>query len=386
MSFAPEEESSAADAAPSFPLAGEEGAVCFVGSQAIVVAPVFYEIEKPIFGVGVAPGIVMSWRMYFPMHTAHSTRTRLAVLLTILAALATLAACGASANTPQGPEKPLLTTDAIGTTITIPTTAPQRIISETPADSEILGALNVDSRVIAVDYYTDYPADLAARPKITDGQTFNLNDEAILGYKPDLVLGYGGYFKADEQKLEAAHVAVVDLPLVTSLADSLTELKLMGQLVHEDAKASSVASSLQRRINAVESKVAGAQPVSVYVEDGTYNGQYSTFGKGSYGDELIRDAGGSNIFANDADSGGYPNVSAEAIVAANPQVIVLTEGTQFGGDPKSVAARPGWSVIAAVRDGKVYAANSNDFARPDAVRLVSALEDLARVLHPDRVS
>ncbi|HLZ23165.1 MAG TPA: ABC transporter substrate-binding protein [Ktedonobacterales bacterium] len=317
------------------------------------------------------------------MRTSVSVRSHLAGVLVLLAVLATLAACGGSASAPPAPEKPLLAKDAIGSAITIPASAPQRIVSETPADSEILAALGVNSRVIAVDFYTDFPADLAAKPKITDGQTFNLNDEAILGYKPDLVLGYGGYFKSDEQKLGAAHIAVVDLPLVASLADSLTELKLVGQLVHADAKASSVASALQQRITAVTSKVAGAQPVSVYMEDGTYNGQYSTFGAGSYGDELIRDAGGTNIFASDADSGGYPNVSAEAIVKANPQVIILTEGTQFGGDPKAASARPGWSVIAAVRTNRVYAVTPNDFSRPDAVRLVSALEDLAKVLHPD---
>lgn len=321
------------------------------------------------------------------MRTSVSIRPHWAgLLLSLCALLATLAACGTSTSAPQGPEKPLLIKDAIGATITIPASAPQRIISETPADSEILAALGVNSRVVAVDYYTDYPADLAAKPKITDGQTFNLNDEAILGDKPDLVLGYGGYFKSDEQKLAAAHIAVVDLPLVTSLADSLTELKLVGQLVHADAKATSVATGLQRRISAVESKVAGTQPVSVYMEDGTYNGQYSTFGKGSYGDELIHDAGGTNIFAADADSGGYPNVSAEAIVKANPQVIVLTEGTQFGGDPKTVSARPGWSVIAAVQSNRVYALNPDDFSRPDAVRLVAALEELAKALHPDLFS
>ncbi|MGH2517344.1 MAG: ABC transporter substrate-binding protein [Ktedonobacterales bacterium] len=315
-----------------------------------------------------------------------SLRFHLGGLLSLLAALVAVAACGTSANAPAGPEKPLLAKDAIGTTIVIPTTAPQRIISETPADSEILAALGVASRVVAVDYYTDFPAALAAKPKITDGQTFNLNDEAILGYKPDLVLGYGGYFKSDEQKLAAAHISVVDLPLVASLADSLTELKLAGQLVHADATATTVAASLQQRISAVEHKVAGAQPVSVYMEDGTYNGLYSTYGQGSYGDELIRDAGGTNIFAGDSDSGGYPNVSAEAIVKANPQVIVLTEGIQAGGDPTTVAARPGWSVIAAVRNNRVYAVTANDFARPDAVRLVAALEDLAKVLHPDLVS
>jgi iron complex transport system substrate-binding protein len=312
---------------------------------------------------------------------------RLAVIisLALLMALsvASLVGCGSASTTSARPQSPAIAVDALGNPISIPTKAPQRIISETPTDSEILAALGVDARVVAVDYYTDYPADLAAKPKITDGQTFTLNDEAILGYQPDLVVGYGGYFKPDEQKLIAAGVQVVDLPLVTTVQQSLTEVRLVGQIVHADAAAARQIAALQRRIDAVTHSVAGVRTPSVYMEDGTYNGQYSTFGQGSYGDDLIRLAGGSNIFASDGDSGGYPNVSAESIIQANPAYIITIEGTQFGGAPKDVAARPGWSVIAAVRDGHVYALDPNDFGRPDAPRLVSALEALAKTLHPD---
>ena len=312
----------------------------------------------------------------------HASR-RLLALVTMLVGLLGLAACGAGTATATGPEKPLIAKDAIGSTIAIPAKAPQRIITETPADSEILGALGVDSRVVAVDYYTDMPADLAAKPKITDGQSFNLNVEAIAGYKPDLVLGYGGYFTADEKKLQALDIQVVDLPIVATIEDSVTELRLVGQVVHADAKAQQVASALTKRIAAVTKKTAAAQHVTVYMEDGTYNGQFATFGKGSYGDELIRLAGGTNVFANDGDSAGYPNVSAETIIQDNPQVIVLAEGVQFGGDPKAAAARPGWSTIAAVQTSRVYAVDTNDFSRPDAPRMVTALEELAKLLHPE---
>ena len=304
--------------------------------------------------------------------------------LLVALTLAALAGCGSSTPAASsGPEKPALAVDALGNPIAIPAKAPQRIISETPADSELLAAVGVDARVVAVDYYTDYPADLAAKPKITNGQTFTLNDEAILGYQPDLLVGYGAYFKADEQKLISAGVTVVDLPLVATLRQSLTELKLVGQLVHADAAADAQLASLQSRVDAVTHKVAGAQTPSIYMEDGTYNDQYSTFGKGSYGDDLIHLAGGNNIFATDSDSGGFPNVGAESIIQANPAVIVTVEGTAVGGDPKAVAARPGWSAIAAVQNGRVYALNSDDFSRPDAPRLVNALEELAKALHPD---
>jgi iron complex transport system substrate-binding protein len=319
------------------------------------------------------------------MRTHGFASLRLFPFLAILAALLGLAACGSTTTTitASGPAKPLIAKDAIGSAITIPASAPKRIITETPADSEILGALGLDSSVVAVDYYTDTPADLAAKPKITDGQSFNLNVEAITGYKPDLLLGYGGYFKTDEQKLQALGIQVVDLPLVTTVEDSVTELRLVGQIAHADAKAQQVAAVLTQRISAVTSKAGSAQHETVYMEDGTYNGQFSTFGNGSYGDELIRLAGGTNIFASDSDSGGYPNVSGETIIHDNPEVIVLAEGAQFGGDPKAAAARPGWSSIAAVQSGHLYAVDTNDFSRPDAPRMVKALETLAKLLHPE---
>jgi iron complex transport system substrate-binding protein len=309
---------------------------------------------------------------------------RLLALASVVVALVGLAACGGgTTSTTSAPAKPLIAKDAIGSVVTIPTAAPKHIITETPADSEILAALGLDSSVVAVDYYTDTPADLASKPKITDGQSFSLNVEAITGYKPDLLLGYGGYFKSDEQKLQALGIQVVDLPLVATVEDSVTELRLVGQIVHADTKAQQVASALTQRISTVTSKTSGASHESVYMEDGTYNGQFSTFGKGSYGDELIHLAGGTNIFATDSDSAGYPNVSAETIIHDNPQVIVLAEGTQFGGDPKAVSARPGWSGIAAVQSGHVYAVDTNDFSRPDAPRMVKALEALAKLLHPE---
>lgn len=334
-------------------------------------------------GRGAEPLAAPLEALFEPMRAHRSALIATPVLLATLA-LGALAGCGGSSPAVSaGPEKPALAADALGNPIAIPAKAPQRIISETPADSEILAALGVDARVVAVDYYTDTPADLAAKPKITNGQTFTLNDEAILGYQPDLVLGYGAYFKADEQKLISSGVSVVDLPLVATVQQSLTELKLVGQLVHADSAANRQLTALQGRIDAVTHKVAGAQTPSIYVEDGTYNGQYSTFGHGSYGDDLIHLAGGSNIFATDGDLGGYPDVSAETIIQANPAVIVTVEGTEFGGAPAAVAARTGWSAIAAVQSGHIYALNSNDFSRPDAPRLVSALEELAKALHPD---
>jgi iron complex transport system substrate-binding protein len=107
------------------------------------------------------------------------------------------------------------------------------------------------------------------------------------------------------------------------------------------------------------------------------NGPTYVFGGGSFGDELITDAGGVNIFHGNTSGAGYPAINNEAIIAANPQVIILTDGET----PASVAARPGWSGIAAVKSGAIYSIDPNLTQRPGP-RIIQGLESVARDLHP----
>ena len=311
------------------------------------------------------------------MHSRRAIPLLLAILVSLLSVLA---ACG-STSTISGTEAPLLSRDANGTAIVIPASAPQHIISLGAIDSEMLGALLVDSRVIGVDAFTDYPADLAAKPKVTDanGQP---NVEQIIALKPDLVLGYGGEDSKAEQQLEQVHVNVVDLP-AENLSGSLTEIRLVGQLVHAEDTANALVAGLQKRIAAVQAKVRGHPAVKVYMEvDDSTPGKPYVFGGGSFGDELIRDAGGTNIFGSDTSNGGYPQVDDEAVIAANPQVIVLTEDPHYGGDPSQVGQRPGWSTVDAVKNGHVYQLGPDLFQRPGP-RIVDGLEQLAKLLHPE---
>ncbi|HEX8032677.1 MAG TPA: ABC transporter substrate-binding protein, partial [Ktedonobacterales bacterium] len=264
------------------------------------------------------------------MHIRSLYRTGFAALLAILITSLALAACGTSSTTTSAPQQPLLAKDANDTTITIPQQAPQHIVSLGATDSEILAALGAGSRVVAVDYYTNYPADFAAKQKITDSSG-TANVEAIVALKPDLVLSFGGETHATDQKLLAAHISVVDLPQM-DLTGSLMEMRLVGQLIHAESQADALVTSLQKRIDAVKNKVASAQPISVYMEaDYSEPGKPFVFGGGSFGDELIRDAGGTNIFGTTTANGGYPQVSDETVIAAKPQIIILTEDPNYGG-------------------------------------------------------
>jgi iron complex transport system substrate-binding protein len=305
-------------------------------------------------------------------------------LLAVALLVAILAGCGSAASaTPPGPEKPLLAKDADGTSIVIPAKAPEHIVSLGASDSEILGALGASSQVVAVDYYTNYPASMASKSKISDANG-NYNVESIVALQPDLVLSFGGETRTVDQQLEAVHITVVDIPQL-DLTGTLLEIRLVGQLIHAEAVANRVVAGLQQRIDVVKAKVAGAPKISVYMEVGYIAPNAYVFGGTSFGDELIRDAGGTNVFGSDTGNGGYPTVGEESIIAANPQVVVLTENPAYGGDPSLVYQRQGWSVISAVQTHRVYALDPDESQRAGP-RLVDALEQLAQLLHPNLFS
>jgi len=295
------------------------------------------------------------------------------------------AACSNTTTSNTQPTCPTLKArDFYGKNITFSCTAPKTIITLIPAESEIVGALGLDSKVIAVDNYTDYPADLANKEKISNsGGVYNI--EEIVALKPDLVLSDSGITQKDfsgqevDSKLASLGLHVVDLPFAHTLSDVLRNITIVGALTLTQQKAQQVVSGLQQRIDAVKNKVAGqSQHPSVYLEeDYSTPGSPYTVGSGSKENDLLQEAGAVNIFANDSSGAGYPQVSNEVVIKDNPQVIILADGV----DPKQVATRTGWSVIAAVQHDQVFAIDVNLISRPGP-RLVDGFEDLAKDLYP----
>src|SRR5690242_12095849 len=150
--------------------------------------------------------------------------SRLYVIL-LLICLCVLVSCGQSTSTNNAKPAPAVL-DAYGTPITFPHNAPQRIVSLVPSTSEILGALHLQSKVVGVDNYTDYPADIAKLPKVSDA-TGKVNVEQVLHLKPDLVLSDGGLTKPYDGQLANLGLHVVDLPSA-DFEQSLQQIALVG--------------------------------------------------------------------------------------------------------------------------------------------------------------
>lgn len=302
-----------------------------------------------------------------------------------MALLALLAACGGTSLSSSSPQAtPTVALDAYGTPITFPAVAPQRIVSLSPSMSEILGGLKLDKQVAAVDYYTTYPADFTTKTRIsTANGTYNV--EQIVALKPDLVLSDGALTKPYDARLAALGLHVVDLP-GTTLAQVVQKILLVGRLTFTGSTAQALVTQMQQQIAAVKAAVAGQPSPRVLLElDDSVPGKPYVFGGGSFGDELLQDADGSNIFHNDTANGSYPQVTDEAIITADPQFVVLTEDPAYGGNPTQVSTRAGWSGISAIKSHQVYALNVNITQHPSQ-RLVDGLRCLAQIIHPTRFS
>lgn len=309
-------------------------------------------------------------------------RLFLSLLLTLTLLLAACSGQTQSA-TPSAPTPPPpVVLDAYGTPIAFPSAPPQRIISLIPSTSEILGALHLESRVVAVDYYTNYPAALASLPKVSDANS-KYNVEQIVSLKPDLVLSYGGETKQYDTQLTNLGLHVVDLPLA-NFTQSIQEIVVVGRLTFTQDAATKLVNQLQQQIQQIKAAVTGTTAPKVMIElDDSTPGKPYVFGGGSFGDELLQDANAINIFHGDTSGQGYPQVTDEAVISANPQFIILTEDPKYGGDAASVYKRANWGSIDALKLKRVYNVNGDIMSRPDP-RLVEGLQCVAHIVHPDK--
>jgi iron complex transport system substrate-binding protein len=189
--------------------------------------------------------------------------------------------------------------------------------------------------------------------------------------------------KTTDTQLTALGVHVVDIQSLT-LSQTLAKILLVGRLTFTQSAAQTLVNSLQSQIASIKSQVAGTTIPRVMLEvDDSTAGKPYVFGGGSFGDELATDANAVNIFHSNTSGGGYPQVTDEAVIAADPQYIVLTEDPAYGGDPTLVYTRSGWSGISAVKSKYVYAINVNLMQHPGQ-RLVEGLRCLAQILHPTK--
>ena len=296
-----------------------------------------------------------------------SRRFALAAFLTVLTvALASTALAAASAG-PAATPYPVTITAGNGK-VTL-SKRPTRIVSLSPTATETLFAIGAGPQVVAVDDQSDYPK---AAPR-TSLSGYTPNVEAIAALRPDLVV-----ISFDPKGLSDA-LGRLGIPVVfhnaaATLPGAYQQIRQLGRVTGRASEADRLVARMKRQIGSIVAKArTRASEATVYHEldptlysltSSTFVGRvYALFGLKNIADAAR--AGGSD----------YPQLSPEYVIAANPDLIVLADTVCCGQKAQTVAARPGWSRISAVRTGSVVRLDDSIASRwgPRLVNLVRAV-------------
>lgn len=268
---------------------------------------------------------------------------------------------------------PVSITRSDGVTLEIPE-RPERIVSLSAGGTELFFAIGAGDQLVAADMFSDYPEEANALPKV---DSFQPDPEAILAHNPDLVLVT---YDADEivAALEQAGVPVLYLEVPESIDGLLEQARQFGKITGNREAAEELVADMEERIEAVTSKLADVEGPRVYHE---LDETFFTVAPDSFVGDLYNLLNAQNIAAGAP--GGYPQLSAEAIIERNPEVIILPTGEgEDGTTPEDVKARPGWDVIDAVKNDRIYQIDRDIVSRPGP-RIIDGLEQLAKLLYPE---
>jgi iron complex transport system substrate-binding protein len=291
------------------------------------------------------------------------------VALVVCFAFTSCGGAQSSTPTPQAARFPVSIAQPGGGTVTI-AKQPRRIVSLSSTATEMLFAVGAGPQVIAVDDQSNYPSN-APKTKLSG---FTPNIEAIAGYAPDLVVAaddLGGLVHG----VQALNIPILLEPAAKNLDDAYTQIRLLGAATGRAADADSLIAKMRKEVGSFVASVSKpARQLRVYHElDNTY---YSATSATFIG-QVYKVLGLTNI-ADSATSAtsDYPQLSAEFIVASNPDLIVLADTKCCKQDLHTVGARPGWGVIAAVKTGQVIGVD-DDIASRWGPRIVDFMQAVA---------
>ena len=256
------------------------------------------------------------------------------------------------------------------------TAAPElAIVSLSPTGTEMLFAIGAGDQVVAVEEYSNYPAEALEKPHDLSG--FEPNVEAIAALDPDLVVMSDTKI---QDQLESLGIDVWVGPAAVTIDDVYTQLEQLGAVTGHIGEAAELVGQMKADIEAAVATVAAAEvpsealtyyheldPTLYSLTSNTFAGQvYSLFGL-------------TNIADGAQEGNDYPQLNAEYIIEANPALIFLADAKCCGESAEGVAARPGWDTIAAVTQGGVITID-DDIASRWGPRIVDFVEAVAAAI------
>jgi iron complex transport system substrate-binding protein len=312
------------------------------------------------------------------------------IIITVFICLALLFTGGCGNNAKQvEPELPaeeiviaepsgeIVVTDQVGREVYF-AEVPQKIVSLSPSNTEVVFALGLEDRLVGVTEYCNYPPEALEKEIVGGFSTPNI--ERIMELQPDLIIA--STIHAEEvPRMEELGMTVLVIESST-LPDLYTSISLVAEVTGVTVNGEALIASIQQRIQAVEAvvgQILTEDRVLVYYE--VYSDPLMSAGKLAFINEIISLAGGINIFEDIDES--YPQISAEVVADRQPEVILYPD---YHGTAETViqamVSRPGWENVPAVVNGSVFAIADDSFARPGP-RVVEAVEEAAKIFYPE---
>jgi iron complex transport system substrate-binding protein len=296
----------------------------------------------------------------------------------VRAAAAGLLATALAAS--AAPAEPRRIVDGAGRTVEVAETS--RVVSVGGAATEILYALGLEDRVVAVDVTSRYPAE-ALEEKPSVGYIRSLSAEGVLSVDPSLVLAEADAGPPETvELLSAASVPLVLLPEARSAEGVLAGIRLVGDVMGVPAESEALAEAVAKDFASLEAELAEAGgPVRTLFLFSLKEGRILAAGRDTSADAMLELAGAENVFA---DFSGYKPVSAEAVLAAAPDAIVTLAGTGDGpgASVEDIVADRVLSATPAARAGRIVALDAA-YLLGFGPRTAHAAHDLAQALHPE---
>jgi cobalamin transport system substrate-binding protein len=271
---------------------------------------------------------------------------------------------------------PVTLTDDDGTQVTLPA-EPQKIVSLTPAETEILFAMGAGDRVVGkVEDIANYPPEAAAVPVM--GRFDGVDVEQIVAADADLVIagGSGGTPPDAIEQLRALGVPVL-VVYAETVDDVLGDIELTAAAVGQPTEGEALIAEMRRTFDAVGAATADLEKPRVFVETGNEPAIYGIADDSVYA-EMVELAGGQPVT-----TGSVTNweMSAERLVTEDPEIILLADAN-YGVTAEDVTGRSGWDGITAVKEGAIHPVDDIIVTRPGP-RLTDGLLELLSKIHPD---
>lgn len=252
---------------------------------------------------------------------------------------------------------------------------PERIVSLSPAATELLAEAGAISQIAARTDFCDYPQEVLQIESVGGFDGKSISQEKLLSFSPDLVCLTSGMHDYLTEFLENQKINFYILSQ-NSVSMILNDILTLGEITGNSETAQKNVQKITSHLNKIKSKTENLPKVSVYWE--IWDSPLMSIGKNSFITELISLSGGKNIF--DSINSDYPLVSEEEILFKNPDVIIFSS-ENINGKTK-IQNREGWKNLSAVKEQKIFPLDTNFITRPGS-RIAESIEILLKIFHPE---